>query len=314
MFNPQSDRDAFDLNSANATKAQLMAFARLASTEISTHDEANLNSLAETLYPGTTVYVAHTPKASIDDVVRVAVRVQRLGLQASPHIVARRLESESALRAALAQLKGEGIERILLIAGDRDRPAGPFTSTLEVLESGATADAGIMSIGVAGHPEGHPAVSTEQLFHALRHKQDFADRTGAHLHVVTQFGFNSRALLAWAAGLRQLGIRLPVHAGIAGPTPVAKLIKFAVQCGVAASVGSMMKNAGAIAGLVRGVTSPEEMIAGVLRGYLHNRSLQIVQPHIYAFGGVLATATWFRAIIDGKFDLTAGRQAFRVTA
>src|SRR5712691_2210832 len=119
MSNPQSDRDAFDLNSANATKAQLMAFARLASTEISTHDEANLNSLAETLYPGTTVYVAHTPKASIDDVVRVAVRVQRLGLQASPHIVARRLESESALRAALAQLKGEGIERILLIAGDR---------------------------------------------------------------------------------------------------------------------------------------------------------------------------------------------------
>jgi predicted Zn-dependent protease len=33
----------------------------------------------------------------------------------------------------------------------------------------------------------------------------------------------------------------------------------------------------------------------------------------YAFGGVLATAAWLRAIIDGKFEVPASGEGFRVT-
>ena len=114
-----------------ALKERIVQFARDTSTEISPHDEGIVDELANVLPRGTTVYVAHTPKASIHDVVRVASAVQRSGLRASPHIVARRIESEGVLRGALKELTAAGVEQVLLVAGDRDPPAGEFTSTLD---------------------------------------------------------------------------------------------------------------------------------------------------------------------------------------
>src|SRR3982750_2019505 len=92
-------------------KSRVVEFARAASTEISTMDEAIVGDLVGILPKGITVYVAHTPKASLDDVVRVAAKVQQLGFRASPHIIARRLESEEALRTALGQLTQAGVEQ-----------------------------------------------------------------------------------------------------------------------------------------------------------------------------------------------------------
>src|SRR5579872_3526530 len=86
-------------------KARIVEFARGASIEVSPHDEELLPALVNRLPAGTTIYVAHTPKAAIDDVVRVAVKVAGLGFRASPHIVARRIESERALRDAFTELR-----------------------------------------------------------------------------------------------------------------------------------------------------------------------------------------------------------------
>ena len=62
----------------------VVEFARSASTEISTHDARLLGELALRLPAGMTVYVAHTPKASLEDVVRVALQAQAAGFTASP--------------------------------------------------------------------------------------------------------------------------------------------------------------------------------------------------------------------------------------
>ncbi len=56
-------------------KSRVVEFARAASTEISTMDEGIIGDLVGVLPKGTTIYVAHTPKASLDDVVRVATKV-----------------------------------------------------------------------------------------------------------------------------------------------------------------------------------------------------------------------------------------------
>ena len=295
-------------------KRRIVEFARGASTEISTHDEELLPALVNRLPAGTTVYVAHTPKASLDDVVRVAAYVQSLGFRASPHIVARRIESERALRAALAELKEAGVEQVLLVAGDREQPLGPFTSTLEVIDSGATVDAGIMSVGVAGHPEGHRAVGQTVLWNALQHKQAFAERTGTKVHIATQFGFNPEAFCAWGTHLVERGITLPVAIGIAGHTPLPKLIKYAMACGVGASLGSLMKNMSAMTNLARMAVGPDQMMVGLLRGCVGTGSTRIVRPHLYAFGGVVATATWLRAVMDGNFELEPDSDKFVMNA
>ena len=157
------------------------------------------------------------------------------------------------------------MEQVLLVAGDREQPL-KYTSTLEVIDTGALEAAGIKYAGVAGHPEGHRHVGPTVLLAALKHKQAWAERTGVKVHIATQFGFNPEGACQWAQHLVEQGITLPVHIGIAGPTPLQKLIKFAMACGVGASLGSLMKNMSAMTNLARMKTGPDEMLVGVVRG------------------------------------------------
>lgn len=79
-------------------KPELARFVASSSTEVTSHDEKLLEPFARELPAGFRVYVAHTPKSSLDDVVRVALRLQSLGLRPSPHIVARRVVDLAHLR------------------------------------------------------------------------------------------------------------------------------------------------------------------------------------------------------------------------
>ncbi len=295
-------------------KRAIVDFAQNASTEISTHDEPALPDLAAALLPGTAVYVAHTPKAKLSDVVATAIKLQQLGFRASPHIVARRVESQKSLQTALQQISAAGIEQALLVAGDLEKPAGPYMSTLDIIDSGLLQNSSLKRIGVAGHPEGHKQVADDVLLAALRHKQAFAARTGLTLHIATQFTFDADAIIAWDERLTKEGITLPAHPGIAGPTPLPKLSKYAMACGVGASLGSVMKNMTAMTKLARLATTPDEMLTGLVRGGAARGSSRIVQPHFYAFGGVAATARWIRAVIDGKFSLKADSEKFEMDA
>ena len=297
-----------------ALKRAIVDFTRNASTEISTHDEAALPDLAAALPPGTPVYVAHTPKATLADVVTTAIKLQQLGFRASPHIVARRVDSQQSLETALKRISEAGVEQALLVAGDLPKPLGPYTSTLDIIDSGLLEKSSLKRLGVAGHPEGHKQVADDVLLAALRHKQAFAARTGLKLHIATQFTFDADAIIDWDERLTREGVTFPAHIGIAGPTPLPKLIKYAMACGVGASLNSVMKNMGAMAKLARLATTPDEMLTGLVRGGAARGSSRIVQPHFYAFGGVAATARWIRAVMDGKFTLKPDSDKFEMDA
>ena len=289
--------------SAASLKARIVELMRQASTEITVGDEALVPALAGLLPPGSCVHVAHTPRASLDQVIQLSLHVQQHGLRACPHIVARRIASESELRSALHDLNRIGVDQILLVAGDLPKPLGVFTSTLEILDSGATVDAGIRTIGVAGHPEGHRAIGAEALWQALAHKQAFAERTGTAMHIVSQFSFNPGALFDWQRELASHGIRLPVRVGIAGPTPLIKLLQFAVRCGVGTSLRAAAHSLSAAGGISHLATTPEQHLLALARALETGTSRQLVAPHFFAFGGTQKTAHWLRRLVDGKFDL-----------
>ena len=288
--------------SAQNMKSRVIEFARAASTEISTMDEKVVPELVGVLPKGITIYVAHTPKASLDDVVRVALQVQRLGFRASPHIVARRLESERALRTALGQLTEAGVEQVLLVAGDPPNPPA-YKSTLEVIATGAIEQAGIKVASVAGHPEGHKHVDDAELLAALKYKQAWGERSGVRVQIATQFSFDADINCRWAKSLEQQGIQLPISIGVAGPTPITKLIKYAVACGVGASLNKVMGNLSAMANLARMAVGADQMFVAMLRGCEQHGVTRIVRPHIFAFGGVLPTAKWLRQVQDGQFEI-----------
>ena len=290
-------------------KQRVIQFVSGASIEATPYDENRLADFATHLPQGTNIYVAHPPRWQLQDVVRVAVKLQQLGLQARPHIAARALHSERELRHALTELNAAGIKQILLIAGDRNAPAGPFSSTLDVLASGATVDCGVTSIGVAGHPEGHEVIGPSLLWDALLTKQAFAQRTGTQVHVVTQFGFNPQAVFDWQRHGRTRGITLPVHVGLAGPTTLPRLMRFAMQCGIGASLHALMKSTSALTHLAHVKTTPEEMLVELAT---RHDEADIVKPHFFCFGGSTETARWLRAMINGAVELNQEGTKFSV--
>lgn len=295
-------------------KERIIAFVGNASIEATPHDEERLRELTAHLRVGTTVYVAHPSRWLLQDVVRVAVKIRKLGFHACPHIVARALHSERQLRAALSELNAAGIEQLLLVAGDANAPAGPFSSTVEVLGTGATVDCGMRTVAVAGHPEGHQVIGQSLLWDALRTKQAFAQRTGTGVHVVTQFGFNPQAVFDWRRHCLERGISLPAHVGLAGPTPLPRLIRFAMQCGIGASLQALARNTNALTGLARMTTTPEEMLTGLVRRRAAGDGASIMKPHFFCFGGSLETARWLRQVIEGSFDLNEDCSRFIVRA
>jgi methylenetetrahydrofolate reductase (NADPH) len=301
---------AIDDKAGATLRETLRGFVAAGSTEVTPHDAAKLAQFARVLPAGYRVYVAHPPKASLEDVVRIALELKALGFVPSPHIVARRVPCRETLRRALQTLSSHGVQQILLIAGDRTRSDGPFSDTLQVLESRVTVDAGITGVGVAGHPEGHPSVPDESLWQALARKQEFARATGTRLHIATQFGFDTRALHAWEQRLAARGLELPIHAGVAGPTPLVRLLKYAVQCGVGDSLKAVSQNPMTVSRLPHLATRADEMLLGVLRAKQLNPVSRIFAPHFFAFGGVLETARWLRAVADGSFELDPAHEGF----
>ncbi len=49
-----------------------------------------------------------------------------------------------------------GVDRILVIGGDRAKPAGPYDASLAVMQTGMFQKAGITRMAVAGFPKAIP--------------------------------------------------------------------------------------------------------------------------------------------------------------
>jgi hypothetical protein len=86
---------------------------------------------------------------------------------------------------------------------------------------------------------------------------------------------------------------------------VAKLLRFAIQCGVGASLQAASKNMKGVSSVMRQGGTPEQIVPALVRLGAGDEGARIVQPHVFAFGGTLATAKWIRSVCDGAFDVLA---------
>jgi methylenetetrahydrofolate reductase (NADPH) len=290
-------------------KERIAAFMRAASIEITPSEEKHLPALRAFLPAKCAIFVSHVPTAPLAQVVKTALAVQAAGFQATPHLVARRINYPETLRTVLAELVSHGVEQALLVAGDTEHPAGEYESTLDILASGLIEKSGIRRIGVAGYPEGQRGIGHAMLGNALKAKQAFADRTGLPMFIVTQFGFNGNALRDWEPELARIDVRLPILAGIAGPTPLSKLIKFAMRCGIGASLRTVMRNLSGLSGIAELATTPEQHVVRLMQ---LPGSTRIVAPHFFCFGGALETAEWISQVVSGHFAIDPAEGKFLV--
>lgn len=254
------------------------------------------------LFPtGTRVYITDIGTDSAETLTKAARRMHELGYSPVPHFASRRLTTRDRLEARVRMMTQEaGVTDVLIIGGGLDKPAGEFTSTMEVLETGLFDKFGIKQIGVAGHPEGSPDFSEAVAVAALRLKKEFGERTGARMRIVTQFGFDAKVFIDWAEGLRNHGIDLPVHLGVAGPAKITTLIKYAAMCGVGNSVTFLKKNALALTALAT-THSPEGVVGPIERHVHANPASAIKQVHVFPFGGLKKSSEWL--VERGSWDI-----------
>jgi methylenetetrahydrofolate reductase (NADPH) len=261
---------------------------------------ADLDALRSTGILPAQVYLSAVPTRPLADLVGFAAAVRAGGFEPVPHIAVRNVASAAAFDELLARLAGEaGVARTLVVAGDADRAQGPYASAVEAIESGILQRRGIVEIGIAGYPEGHPRIARDALDRALAAKIEAAGQTGLAVHIVTQFGFSAERIASWILRVRDLGIENPIRIGVAGPSNLATLLRYARRCGVAASAQGLSRQAGLLKHLV-GTSAPDDIIRPLAEtaGNLGN-----VAVHFFSFGGVGATARWAAAAAAGRIAL-----------
>jgi methylenetetrahydrofolate reductase (NADPH) len=219
-----------------------------------------------------------------------------------PHLPVRKLASKEELQQVLEGLSGvASVKQVLLIAGDVKEPQGPFTATIEVMNTGLLGRYGINSLSIAGHPEGHPAVAENEVRAAEAAKAQLAQRLGIELTFVTQFLFESAPVIDWCQQLRVRGVPGMITIGLAGPAKLTTLLNYAMRCGVGPSIRAIGTRGSALTRLI-GERGPERIVRDLARAYLSGE-LVIDGLHLYSFGGLVRTCRWFRAVADGRFDL-----------
>lgn len=205
-------------------------------------------------------------------------------------ISARRVESRAALERFLERAAGDaGVERCLLIAGDLATPAGPFADSASIIQTGLLEQYGIKVVGIGGHPEGHPAMSSEERWQVLQRKCQGIETRGMAPVIVTQFAFDADLVLAWLDALRTRGITVPVLVGVPGPASISRLLRYAAMCGVGASA-SMLARYGISIGRLLGTAGPEVFVDRLVKGLTSAHGP--VSPHFYPFGGVAPSLDW----------------------
>jgi methylenetetrahydrofolate reductase (NADPH) len=276
-----------------ASSGKLAGLLSSASVEVSSRGH-QLQELRDHFARATDVTITFLPGDNYRHNVETASALRRAGYNPVPHIAAREMPSREALDDFLARARGEAdVTRVVLIAGDLALAKGPFRSSLDVCASGLIEARGILSVSVAGHPEGHPYLSAANAFKVLEAWRDWGQLTKIRVDVVTQFCFESAPILGWIGELDARGISLPVIVGLAGPATPATLTKFALRCGIGNSMRSLRSQIGRFGRLLTD-TGPDDVMRG-LQSAPKAATAPIAGFHLFPFGGLRKAGEWLRS-------------------
>jgi methylenetetrahydrofolate reductase (NADPH) len=163
-----------------------------------------------------------------------------------------------------------------------------------LIASGALQEAGVKSVGLAGYPEPHPAITVEQMAEAHHKKRELAARLGLSTFTMTQFSFSPESLVDLLRARRATGETDTIRLGIAGPASIAALLKFAAICGVQTSARALTKQGGKIARMLV-ESGPEPLLRGVCEADDYEQ-LGAIGIHIFPFGGFGRSAEWLATV------------------
>ena len=214
------------------------------------------------------VYITMLPGNDYREVANKAIELVKSGFNPVPHFPARSIKNQTELKDYVSRCKDGGVKQVLVIGGSA-QPIGDFHCSLQLLETGLFEG---WKIGIAGHPDGSPDISDEDLKKAMNDKKPYAD------YIITQWSLNVKPITKFISEQT-----LPVHVGITGPLKLSSLLKFANIVGAKNSINFLKSNITQAIDLLK-PRDPNDLIEK-LKGSTENF-------HIYTFGGLKETNKW----------------------
>ncbi|WP_313197711.1 methylenetetrahydrofolate reductase [Rhizobium sp.] len=275
------------------------------SIEVMPRTAAKIENFREFLPAGTRVYIAHIDGTPIEDMVATAKRLTDDGYAVMPHVPARLIRDKAMLEDWISRYVNEaGVSQALLLAGGLSSPRGELESSLQLLETGLFGRYGFKRLNVAGHPEGNKDIdkdgTTRLVDRALKFKQAYSENSDAEMAIVTQFAFDAGSIIRWTERIAEAGVTLPIHMGVAGPTKLQTLIKFAISCGVGPSLSVLQRRAMDLSKLLVPY-EPDEFLTDIANYKATHPQSLIDEIHVFPLGGIRASADWVNErVLKGK--------------
>ena len=284
----------------NMINTHLKDFISGYSIEVIPKTVAKIDSFGDILPKSTRVYLAHLKDEDIAQMVAAAKRLSHEGFTVMPHIPARVIKNQAMLSDWLSMYQNEaGVDEALLLAGGSNEPKGDYDSSIILIESGLFDKAGFKRLHIAGHPDGNkdidPGGGIKNVSEALSWKQEFFKRTDAKMAITTQFCFDANVVKKWADDIKEGGIDIPIHIGVAGPAKLQTLLKFSVECGIGSSMKILTKRAKDITKLLLPY-KPTQVLRELAEHKAKDPKFNIEQVHFFPFGGIKQTSDWVREV------------------
>ena len=270
------------------------------SIEVTPRAAAKIDNFAELIPKGTLIYVAHIEGTPIDEMVATAKKINEQGFSPMPHFPARIIKDKNVLQDWISKYKNEAnVKNGLLIAGGANKPYGEYDSSIQLIESELFDKADFQNLHIAGHPEGSmdidPDGSTKNVDQALSWKNEFSKRTDAKMAITTQFSFDADSVIRWANNVKESGIDIPIHIGIAGPAKLQTLLRYSIECGVGASIKIIQKRAMDLTKLLLPY-KPTNIITELATHKANNPSFNIEKVHFFPLGGIKQVSDFIKEI------------------
>jgi len=245
----------------------------------------------DVLEPRSYVAITCSPTHGVDVTLDLTERVVKRGFRVVPHIAAKMVRDHGHLQDIMRRLDDLGVDSIFVPGGDAPKPLGAYTTALQLLRDIAAFDHRFQHIGVAAHPEGHPAVDPETLLRELSAKQAFAT------YLVTQMCFDAAALADWLRLIRGRGITLTAWIGLPGVFDRAALLAASLRIGVGASLRLLRNRSGLIGRLLGPKVYRPDSFLFELAPRLADPKLGIAGFHLYCFNRVEQSESWRRQFV-----------------
>ena len=230
--------------------------------------------------------VTASPAKGQDATVDLTVKLAGHGYSVAPHLSAQQVRDRAHLADLVARCREAGIKDVFVIGGDPTDTPTEFAHALDLLRALHELDHGFTDIGIGGHPEGHPSVSEDVLFQALK------DKCALATHIKTQIVFDPKVILSWLRELKRRGIELPVHVGVPGAVHRQKLLRVSGSLGIGASASFLKKQQNLLwRFFLPGGYNPAKIIKG-LAPHIGKPDNTLEGFHIFTFNDLHSTEVW----------------------